>query len=492
MVCFSSTQHSVVVCAIVLLLLLSLITTGVSSVSSSTHHSPTTTTSLRGQPVPMGKPVLKPHSHFYHEPYLPCDRPWPNLTLFLPVYLMPSTAVRAHEWEKIFLKSFLFFWPHEYARTKLLVLVDEEQTQNNPDYEVFEQKLRHYAGAKMPPLSLPAEQKIVIKTNNYPGNWYANKGHDRQQLLMLYADEFVDSEYVGFVDTDCEFITYVDREDLFEDGKPVVSGRIGKVHDWAWYFMTGATKYFLNLDEPMRCMAYFPVIMKTAHIKEMREYIERLHGNKSLREELFLPMITAARGRYSQFSFMCAYIWHFHRDEYVWYASDTDPDYDFVSKFNILPGHSVSPPQGTLTNKSLLFSPQMLRPKPRIAVHTNYIEGMTNSLNREILKQGFCISPPFPNVHCQKYTWNNSDIPVLHKPGTKKKPHHFKESDGSGTIATFSYMHKFEDADYWKIYDTEVLKSEGRKRFSRLKTCVPRWDFSLYNNASVQAFLSNN
>lgn len=79
---------------------------------------------------------------------------------------------------------------------------------------------------------------------------------------MLWADNFTRSEYVGFVDADTVFISYVDREgeaalvtflllshvqslfsrdalhlatDLFENGKPVMHGRIGvdKTSPWA-------------------------------------------------------------------------------------------------------------------------------------------------------------------------------------------------------------------------------------------------------------------
>jgi hypothetical protein len=45
--------------------------------------------------------------------------------------------------------------------------------------------------------------------------------------MMFWADNFTSREFVGFVDTDAVFLAYVDREDLFEDGKPVVNARSG-------------------------------------------------------------------------------------------------------------------------------------------------------------------------------------------------------------------------------------------------------------------------
>ena len=421
--------------------------------------------------------VSSTHNHFHHDPYLPCDRPWPNLTLFLPIYLM-TEGPRVHEWEEIFLKSFLFFWPHQYAKTKLLIIVDEEQTHDN-NFHTFKHKVNHYASTNMPPVDERADNKIMIKTNNYPSNWY-RKGHDRQQLLMLYADEFVDSEYVGFVDTDCEFVTYVDREDLFEDGKPVVNGRIGPVHDWVWYYMPAATKHLLQLDEPMRCMAYFPVIIKTQHIKEMREYIERINGGKSLREVLFLEMIDKAQGRYSQFSFMCAYIWAFHRDEYVWYASNIDPTHNLAAQFEIIEGYWVDPPEGTITNMSV-FTRQMLLPKPRVAIHTNYERELTTERNHGILKHGYCISPPYPNRLCDEAVIVVNDTMTKETFYPPSSNGHRSRHPPPEFMATMPYMHRFEDGHFWILYDANIIQIEGWKRYRRLKYCKKEWDFTIYN-----------
>ena len=45
---------------------------------------------------------------------------------------------------------------------------------------------------------------------------------------MFYADQYSTAEYIGFGDTDCFFLTYVDVQDIFSnDGKPIVHGRIG-------------------------------------------------------------------------------------------------------------------------------------------------------------------------------------------------------------------------------------------------------------------------
>ena len=48
--------------------------------------------------------------------------------------------------------------------------------------------------------------------------------------MMFWADNYSTSEYIGFVDSDTLFTTYVDVEDLFEQGKPVVNGRLDYVN----------------------------------------------------------------------------------------------------------------------------------------------------------------------------------------------------------------------------------------------------------------------
>jgi hypothetical protein len=85
------------------------------------------------------------------------------------------------------------------------------------NFKEMQQYITKYAN------QLPGPYRL---TSNEPSTYY-KRGHDRQQRLMFWADNFTTAEYVGFVDTDCVFITYVDREDLFENGKPVINGRSG-------------------------------------------------------------------------------------------------------------------------------------------------------------------------------------------------------------------------------------------------------------------------
>jgi hypothetical protein len=488
------------------LLLVDLVCFGSASTLESARQSPL-------EPTHNNKQLNHEHFHFNHEQNLPCDRPWPTLTLFLPLRILEETHPRAHEWEEIFMKSFLFFWPHSYAKTKLMILLDEEQTKGSKEiesqYQTFKDQIAHYNATETSMSKAPTSKlSISIKTSNnssyHSHHRDDNEKHydyDQQQLSMLYVDKYIDeseSEFVGFVDTDCQFVTYIDREDLFEDGnKPVIHGRIGPVPDWRWYYTPLATKKFLGLDEPMRCaMSYYPVILKTRHIQEMRVYIENLHDGKSLQK-----MIHETKGKYSIFSFMCTYIWYFHREEYVWYVSDTDPTYDLSSKFKILSegrtSQWVDPPIGIVTNKSAIFiNKHVIRssPKPRVAIR--YIskgeDEETETMNiHEIVKRGYCISPPFPNLYCDlNQLLKVSDvfsslisltIDQFYANVTDPAHTHAHAHPPFEIVATMPYMHHFEDANYWSIYPMQELRIQGIKRYHRLKNCVHTWDYSLYN-----------
>lgn len=160
--------------------------------------------------------------------------------------------------------------------------------------------------------SLPVKITGGVKWVGIPPFPYYKTGHDRQQYDMFWADNFTKAEYVGFVDTDCAFITYVDREDLFEDGKPVVVARGGfRYFDSVFSNVTYNT---LGILEPFRTMSYFPVIIKTSHLALIRNFIAKYH-NMSF-DEVFRTVILAQE--FSQFNIMCTYLWAHHRDEYVW------------------------------------------------------------------------------------------------------------------------------------------------------------------------------
>ena len=85
--------------------------------------------------------------------------------------------------------------------------------------QVFLNTTLHLRPSHCPCLGLPQYSSLkyddVITTTFVPPASAPapyRTGLDRQQWYMFWADNFTRSEYVGFVDADTLFITYVDRE----------------------------------------------------------------------------------------------------------------------------------------------------------------------------------------------------------------------------------------------------------------------------------------
>ena len=80
------------------------------------------------------------------------------------------------------------------------------------------------------------------------------------------------------------------------------------------------------MNETMKCMTYFPVVVKISHLREIRSYISRLH-NRSF-DEVFRDIISPEDRSYSQFGIFCTYLFHFHRDDYEWNIMNETPQWD--------------------------------------------------------------------------------------------------------------------------------------------------------------------
>jgi hypothetical protein len=141
---------------------------------------------------------------------------WPSLELFIPIGgHSKSSDPRHYEYETIFLRSFLLFWPLKVSNVSVRVALDGE-TEGCKHYNMIKSTFEDKGVQGRIPGGVSIQP--IQKTGFY------RNGADRQQLMMLWADNFTTAEYVGFSDTDTLFLTYVDREDLFEDGKPVING----------------------------------------------------------------------------------------------------------------------------------------------------------------------------------------------------------------------------------------------------------------------------
>lgn len=247
--------------------------------------------------------------------------------------------------------------------------------------------------------------------------------------------------------------TYVDREDLFEDGKPVVNGRYGDLTanqnggrpgDVWWATVPHSTHSILGILESMRCMSYFPVIVRTQHIREMREYMEQRHGKPF--DALFKEFLIGRA--YSQFNIMCTYLFDKHRDEYRWYVHDVSPGWDYRNP-PPAPGQESDPSK---------YTAEMRYPKPRIALHSNYrnfkelhFVGSADEYSVLItLQAGVCFGPPFP----KPYRMCN-----------------FYNRDEQYRSVVYEEFFKFEMFDWTRTNSADALQKAMHDRFLRIEHC---------------------
>lgn len=373
-----------------------------------------------------------------NRPSNPCNEAWEDLELFLPVFL--GAQNRRDEWRSMFLYTFSHFWPIEKSNTKLMIMLDEEERQNSyiPTIEAAFQS--HEA--------LKNRSRIVF--NEVPPVYYDNSGWKRQQYLMMYADNFTSAEYVGFVDTDCMFITYVHSNDIFENGKPVINGKTGNPHKHSekeepiWKEIIRVTYELTGIKEPMKCMSYFPVVIKTKHIAAFRKFME---------DKYSMPFYDIMREHISkkwfgQFDMFCVYLFHYHHDEYVWYVHNVSPGWSYDGAF-----------EGMNTNNSI-YTPEMFYPKPRVAIHGRYHAPLIypgTDFFYELLKIGTCISPPFPKSN-----------PVLQKGCF---PY---QSEQDYQTRLFVDMYQFEKFGFYKAYDWKAMVDAVYNRHKLLASCSPQ------------------
>ena len=303
-----------------------------------------------------------------------CTKPWPQLELWLPLGLRVAKGKynkgirrRNEEFGIWFFRSFFLFWPIEISKVKLRLIFDEEigPTMPKGNLTILYQDAMHMVHSYVEKRKkyVPSFDLSSLLNITYgPISPYYKNGYDRQQWMMFWADNYSTSEYIGFVDSDTMFTTYVDVDDLFEHGKPVINGRLDYItrKGDAWATVPAATKNFTGLLEPVRCMAYFPVIIKRTHLSLIRDHIARTH-NLSF-DQVFAKLSRLAF--YSQFNIMCAYLYYYQRDEYVWYLHDTHPhDWNITSEGVVArsPG-SINPGQVSLRS---VYLPRMFLPKQR-------------------------------------------------------------------------------------------------------------------------------
>ena len=193
-------------------------------------------------------------------------------------------------------------------------------------------------------------------------------GYDRSQIYMFWADNFTKSEFVAFVDTDTFFTTKIFECDLFVHGKPRVSPWLKEPTGKQWKKFHKTSTDLIGKTQPFQAMSYFPVILKTKHLSEIRKHIEEKSKNTNfndvLKKYIRISRKYQSYPSFSQFHIMISYIWYYKKSEYFW---------DIVSLKSLR-----EPSMEKYTSEAGIKEKDLINYLPRIAVHSKY-ENMTLS-----------------------------------------------------------------------------------------------------------------
>lgn len=334
---------------------------------------------------PNGRLQLKGANH-------DATNPWNGIPEFI-LYVRFTSGIRwENEYKNVLIRTMKIFVPQE--RAKLLIVLDDEKPADHQLGHRLKQEWPHPSICYRPP-----GDPII----------YNDNGKSRMFWDMMYPDKCTNVSYVGYVDTDTFFSTLLTPNLLFEDGKPVIVAKIGKPPYPCW---EDATERFLGQKEVMQCMSTFPLMIKTEHMKEMRQLLEKEQGQDF--DTIFRESTAAAKWGelcLCQFSIMCNYVWYYHRNEYSWHLQMV-PD----GNWN---GESWVPSQVEPEYYKTDVKPEMKIPIPRSSIHLRYT--ITNGViydKREpppdaiegFISEGLCYSAGFTYCPKQCEKWNETKI----------------------------------------------------------------------------------
>ena len=285
----------------------------------------------------------------------------------MDVYLRMTSASPGltNFYDNVLVRSMSYFWPDIES---MVVVLDDEQSED----KLF---------GKTAPKTFPFPRVCFMKNVQIRGY----TGRDRMQRDLFYPELCTSKRFVAYVDTDTMFMSRVVTDMLFVDDKPKVIGVYGNIaYDW-YEKVSQATVDLFKTKEVMRCMSYFPVIMKVEHIIELRKYLEKIHG---LTFDELLMKKTIQIKHISQFNMMCQYIWMFHRDEYAFYLQYQP---------NTKPGLSSANREDKAYFSKLDISQFQTYPLARVSFHYKYmLEDWTSQIMyRHLFKASVCFMGGF-------------------------------------------------------------------------------------------------
>ena len=283
---------------------------------------------------------------------------------YMDVYLRMSTVkpMFSRLYENILVQSIRYFWPD---LTSLVVVLDNERHEDHIFAENIQKRFPFPRTCFMDPI-----------------NGVVYSGYDRMQRDMLYPERCTSKKYVAYVDTDTIFIARVVPEVLFDGDKPIIIAVYGNISSVIWDRAAQSTAAIFKTREVMKCMSFFPVIMKVEHMVKLRNYLEKLH-NTSLENILQVNKVRF----FSQFNLMCQYIWLFHRNEYT---------FRWQRNFK---ARKVSPGREDQNYYKEIITPEQTVPFPRVCDHYKYHQVYGNwqsqDTYRKLFKSSICFMGGF-------------------------------------------------------------------------------------------------
>lgn len=363
----------------------------------------------------------------------------------------------------------MLFYPWEIAKSPFVINVDAEMKDTievkEDVLDVFEQGRKEFGSAFPMP-------RVVF--NDRIENVYA-VGYSRMQYLGFYADKYIEEDYVMFVDSDAFFHSYVDREDLWENGKAIIQARFSHEN---FKLFREKTMEALGQEEFISCMAFFPVIIKRVHLPLIREAV-RLHHNKSTFDEAYAAY--ASRDPGAQYNVMCTWLYLNRHDDYAWRIKDASPKWDGVR-------HPTPPPNIKPGNRNSIKPEDFRFTVPYLSDHCTYGLAPLNGGSGQLV-------PGFQDFKHTRRVLEHLLITSLCYLETKP-PHSFKVAKNASrlsqwalsTYATFcpSYLQhhpyheawlRFENNDFRHLLSEEHKMKLKAVRESRIKNCEHAYIF---------------
>ena len=326
-----------------------------------------------------------------------------NLVDEFETYLRYTSSIKQFplQAESWVLRSMSLFWP---KNSKVVVVLDKESEED-----------RKYGSTLNETTQNKKLDLRVCYMEPYPQEMIHHWGKMRMYMDMMHADLCTNATYVGLVDVDTLFTTAVTPSLILEDGKPVVTGRIGEPRIPCWI---KSAAYILRRKQVMQCMHYFPVTFKTAHIREFRQYVAKLHGKD------FKQVISETTHKlnihwscYCHYSTMCNYMWYHHRNEYAWhlqYVKPTRPlnasvpyDYFFTE---VKPKEKIPHPRSSIHIRHFMLNGKYMDavvPTARF-VNDTLVEGLCYSFGIKLCGD-LCREYNQTNIHVNLFNFENYD-----------------------------------------------------------------------------------